>query len=62
MPVFQYKGFDSKGKAVHGVKDADNLRALRANLKRDGILITEESMKALAEGVKARGRARLATK
>jgi putative addiction module CopG family antidote len=30
--------------------------------KGEGILITEESMKALAEGVKARGRARLATK
>src|SRR4051812_26611257 len=41
MPVFSYKGFDNRGKAVSGVKDADNLRALRANLKRDGILITE---------------------
>src|SRR6266496_2025111 len=41
MPVFSYKGFDSRGKAVSGVKDADNLRALRVNLKRDGILITE---------------------
>jgi general secretion pathway protein F len=41
MPVFSYKGFDSRGKAVSGLKDADNLRALRANLKRDGILITE---------------------
>lgn len=41
MPVFSYKGFDTRGKAVSGVKDADNLRALRANLKRDGILITE---------------------
>ena len=41
MPVFSYKGFDSRGKTVSGVKDADNLRALRANLKRDGILITE---------------------
>jgi general secretion pathway protein F len=41
MPVFSYKGFDTRGKAVSGVKDADNLRALRANLKRDGVLITE---------------------
>lgn len=30
--------------------------------KGEGILITEESMNALAEGVKARGRARLAAK
>ncbi|MDB4970122.1 MAG: ral secretion pathway protein [Myxococcales bacterium] len=41
MPVYSYKGFDTRGKAVSGVKDADNLRALRANLKRDGVLITE---------------------
>src|ERR671929_91700 len=32
MPVFSYKGFDSRGKAVSGVKDADNLRALRAKI------------------------------
>ena len=41
MPVFQYKGFDSKGKAVSGVKDADNPRAVRLMLKRDGILVSE---------------------
>ena len=53
MPVFSYKGFDSRGKAVSGVKDADNLRALRVNLKRDGILITEAkeaSLRARAAG------------
>src|SRR5258707_732087 len=36
MPVFSYKGFDAKGKAVSGVKDADNVKALRVNLIRDG--------------------------
>jgi general secretion pathway protein F len=41
MPVFSYKGFDTRGKAVSGVKDADNPRALRVVLKRDGILLTE---------------------
>ncbi len=53
MPVFSYKGFDSRGKAVSGVKDADNLRALRVNLKRDGVLITEAkeaSLRAAAAG------------
>src|SRR4051812_13008896 len=53
MPVFSYKGFDTRGKAVSGVKDADNLRALRANLKRDGVLITEAkeaSLRAAAAG------------
>src|SRR5262245_13385045 len=47
MPVFAYKGFDVKGKPVSGVKDADSLRALRMNLKRDGILITEAKEAAL---------------
>jgi general secretion pathway protein F len=41
MPVFSYKGFDTKGKPVSGVKDADSLKTLRANLRRDGVLITE---------------------
>jgi general secretion pathway protein F len=41
MPVFSYKGFDSKGKPVTGVKDADSPKTLRANLRRDGVLITE---------------------
>ena len=27
VPVFQYKGFDGKGKPVSGIKDADNVRA-----------------------------------
>jgi general secretion pathway protein F len=53
MPVFTYKGFDTRGKAVNGLKDADNLKALRLNLKRDGILITEAkeaSLRAKAAG------------
>ena len=59
MPVFSYKGFDTRGKAVSGVKDADNLRALRANLKRDGILITEAKEASLraAAAAKAAGTA-----
>jgi general secretion pathway protein F len=53
MPVYSYKGFDTRGKQVSGVKDADNLRALRANLKRDGVLLTdakEASLRAKAAG------------
>ena len=41
MPVFSYKGFDTKGKPVTGVQDADSLKTLRANLRRDGVLLTE---------------------
>src|SRR6516162_3902597 len=53
MPVYSYKGFDTRGKQVSGVKDADNLRALRANLRRDGVLLTdakEASLRAKAAG------------
>jgi general secretion pathway protein F len=47
MPVFSYKGFDTKGKPVSGVKDADSLKALRASLKRDGVLLVEAKEAAL---------------
>ncbi len=47
MPVFSYKGFDGKGKPVSGVKDADNVKILRAALKRDGVLLTEAKQAAL---------------
>lgn len=41
MPVFEYKGFDGNGKAVKGLRDADSVKALRALLKKDGILATD---------------------
>ncbi len=47
MPVFSYKGFDSRGKNVSGMRDADNLRALRLNLKKEGILVSEAKEAAL---------------
>ena len=50
MPVFQYKGFDSKGKPVTGIKDADSPRTLRQNLRRDGVLVTEIKEAATPKG------------
>ncbi len=41
MPIFEYKGFDSKGKAVKGIRDADSVKALRMMLRREGILATD---------------------
>ena len=41
MTVFEFKGFDSAGKPIKGVRDADSAKGLRALLKRDGILATE---------------------
>ncbi len=40
MPVYAWKGLASTGKQLTGVKDADNVRALKANLRRDGIFLT----------------------
>ena len=41
MAVFAYKGVDSRGKSVKGVREADSAKALRTLLKRDGVLATE---------------------
>ncbi|HZU84165.1 MAG TPA: type II secretion system F family protein [Polyangiaceae bacterium] len=41
MAVFEYRGIvATNGKQVQGVRDADNAKALRAVLKREGILLT----------------------
>jgi general secretion pathway protein F len=41
MAVYAYKGVDARGKSVKGIRDADNAKALRNVLRRDGILATE---------------------
>ncbi len=42
MAVFEFRGLVvATGKAVSGVRDADNAKALRAQLKREGVLLTE---------------------
>ncbi|MDJ0763743.1 MAG: type II secretion system inner membrane protein GspF [Myxococcota bacterium] len=42
MPIYEYKGIRrSDGKGVKGLQDADGEKSLRAQLKRDGILITD---------------------
>ena len=41
MPVFEFKGFDSSGKATKGLREADSAKALRSNLRRDGIMVTD---------------------
>jgi general secretion pathway protein F len=40
VAVFEYEGITQAGKAVKGVRDADNPRGLRAALAKDGILLT----------------------
>jgi general secretion pathway protein F len=52
MAVFEYRGIvATSGKQVHGVRDADNPKVLRAVLKREGVLLTSAQ-----EEVKARSR------
>jgi general secretion pathway protein F len=41
MPVYEYKGVTSAGKKVSGVQDGDGLKAVRAKLKKDGIVVLE---------------------
>jgi general secretion pathway protein F len=55
MAVFVYKGIlVATGKAVQGLRDAENVKTLRAQLRRDGILVTtaaeEQAAKAKARG------------
>jgi general secretion pathway protein F len=41
MPVFAYKGMDSRGQAVKGMKEADSGKVLRAILRKDGVFVTD---------------------
>ncbi len=41
MGVYAYRGVDRRGKNVKGMRDADSPKALRAVLKRDGVMVTE---------------------
>ncbi|MEY4616635.1 MAG: type secretion system protein GspF [Pseudomonadota bacterium] len=41
MPLFEYKGLDRAGKSKKGSIDAENVRAARLKLKKDGIFVTD---------------------
>lgn len=41
MAVYVYTGFDSAGKTISGVVDADSQRSARAMLRRDGVFATD---------------------
>ena len=43
MPAYAYTGLSAKGKQVKGVATADNVGALKATLKRDGVFLTSVS-------------------
>jgi len=49
MPVYEYKGVTSSGRSVSGVQDGDGLKAVKAKLKKEGIIVL-----AIREGASAR--------
>jgi general secretion pathway protein F len=54
MAVFEYRGLNTAGKTVTGLKEADSARALRALLRKDGIFVTD--VVAEAEGTLKAGK------
>ena len=55
MAVFEYRGLvAATGKQVHGVRDADNAKVLRALLRREGVLLTKAQEETKARRAQAR--------
>ncbi|HEX4475171.1 MAG TPA: type II secretion system protein GspF, partial [Polyangiaceae bacterium] len=55
MAVFEYRGIQAQtGKAVKGYRDADNAKALRALLRKDGVLLTQAQQETEAHAKKQR--------
>src|SRR6187549_1053530 len=54
MAVFEYRGITAAGKAVHGVRDAADPKALKALLRKDGVFLTEVLEEAAAKARRAR--------
>jgi general secretion pathway protein F len=41
MPVFEYKGVTAAGKKVSGVQDGEGLKAVKAKLKKEGVIVLD---------------------
>lgn len=54
MAVFHWTGVDAKGKDVEGVRDADNAKMVRGQLRKEGILATSIEEESQARTRKAR--------
>jgi general secretion pathway protein F len=54
VAVFEWRGINSAGRDVKGVKDAENIRALRIVLRKDGVILTQALEEAEAKKKKAR--------
>ncbi len=49
MPIFEYRGLSQAGKNVKGSVDAENIRAARARLKKDGVFVVDLKDKSKAQ-------------
>lgn len=49
MPIYEYKGLSKAGKNIKGTVDAENIRAARIKLKKDGIFVVDLSDKSKAQ-------------
>jgi general secretion pathway protein F len=54
MAVFAWRGINASGKEVKGLDDADNPKALRLLLKRQGVLVTQVEEEAAKKKREAR--------
>ena len=59
MPLYEYKGLSKTGKNIKGVLDAENVRAARTRLKKDGIYVVDLRDKTKASS--ARGKKKVST-
>ncbi len=53
MPLFEYKGVDRQGRNSRGTFDAENMRAAKAKLKKDGIFVSQIKDKKKAKNKKS---------
>ncbi len=54
MAVYEFRGINASGKEIKGVRDAENVRALRMVLRRDGVILTQALEEAEAKKKKSR--------
>jgi len=54
MAVFEFRGINHAGKEIKGVRDAENIRALRALLRKDGVILTAALEESEAKKKKSR--------
>lgn len=55
MPIYEYKGVDTKGKNINGVIDAENEKAGRLKLRRTGVFPTDIYLEGTRRGMALKG-------